>query len=172
MQAKGVLLRETEPCVYIYRQRMGEHVQTGIAALCHIDDYEQDIIKKHEKTRRDKEDDRTRLIDTLSAETGPVFLTYRDSAEITALVGATTEGAPFFDFTAPDGIRHTVWRWPGAEEFVGFFGGIPAAYVADGHHRTASAVRVGQRAPRGESRPTRAWRTTTGSSPCSSPRAN
>src|SRR5580698_8496511 len=85
LQANGALVRETEPCVYLYQQRMGSHVQVGIAAVCHIEDYERDIIKKHEKTRRDKEDDRTRLIATISADTGPVFLTYRDSAAIDAL---------------------------------------------------------------------------------------
>jgi len=144
MREGGVLLRESEPCVYIYRQRMGEHSQTGIAALCHIDDYERDIIKKHEKTRREKEDDRTRLIDTLSADTGPVFLTYRDRPEIGSFVEERTASAAFFDFTAPDGIRHTVWRVARPEELVTLFAGIPAAYVADGHHRTASAVRVGR----------------------------
>jgi len=144
MQEGGVLLRESEPCVYIYRQRMGEHSQTGIAALCHIDDYERDIIKKHEKTRKDKEDDRTRLIDTLSADTGPVFLTYRDRAEIGSFVEERSACAALFDFTAPDGIRHTVWRVADPERLVTLFAGIPAAYVADGHHRTASAVRVGR----------------------------
>ena len=86
LQQDGTLERESEPCVYLYQQRMGSHVQTGVVAVCHIDDYEQDLIKKHEKTRKDKEDDRTRLIDTLSADTGPVFLTYRDVAEIDTLV--------------------------------------------------------------------------------------
>ena len=144
LQEEGALIRETEPCVYLYQQRMGRHVQVGVATVCHIEDYERDIIKKHEKTRRDKEDDRTRLIDTLSADTGPVFLTYRDSATINALVADVQKGAPLYDFTAPDGIQHTVWRIPGAQALVEAFGQVPVSYVADGHHRTASAVRVGR----------------------------
>jgi uncharacterized protein (DUF1015 family) len=144
LQADGTLMREGAPCVYLYQQRMGNHVQTGVAAVCHIEDYENDIIKKHEKTRRDKEDDRTRLIDTISADTGPVFLTYRDSAEIDALVSTVKKETPLFDFTAPDGIQHTVWRVAGGSAIVTAFAKIPVSYVADGHHRTASAVRVGR----------------------------
>ncbi|XHR29236.1 MAG: DUF1015 domain-containing protein [Chthoniobacteraceae bacterium] len=144
LQQSGALVREPEPCIYLYQQRMGAQVQTGIALTCHIEDYERDIIKKHEKTRRDKEDDRTRLIGTISANTGPVFLTYRDTAELNALVAEALKGKPLFDFTAPDGIGHTVWRIPGGEAFVKAFGQVPFSYVADGHHRTASAVRVGR----------------------------
>jgi len=144
LQEAGALIRESEPCVYLYQQRMGSHVQVGVATVCHIEDYERDIIKKHEKTRRDKEDDRTRLIGALSADTGPVFLTYRDSAAVNALVADIQKTAPLYDFTAPDGIQHTVWRVPGAGAFVEAFGKVPVAYVADGHHRTASAVRVGR----------------------------
>ncbi|TCO95501.1 uncharacterized protein (DUF1015 family) [Chthoniobacter flavus] len=144
LQDEGALIRETEPCIYLYQQRMGKHVQVGVATVCHIEDYENDIIKKHEKTRRDKEDDRTRLIGTLSADTGPVFLTYRDSAAIDQLVAAVQKDAPLYDFTAPDGIQHTVWRVPGAKAFVDAFAQVPVSYVADGHHRTASAVRVGR----------------------------
>ena len=144
LQKDGALIRESEPCIYLYQQRMGQHVQIGIAAVCHIEDYERDIIKKHEKTRRDKEDDRTRLIGTLSADTGPVFLTYRDSEALNALASAAKKVAPLYDFTAPDGIQHTVWRVAGGQEFVRAFQNVPVAYVADGHHRTASAVRVGR----------------------------
>jgi uncharacterized protein (DUF1015 family) len=144
LQAEGVLIRETERVVYLYQQIMGNHVQTGVAALCHIDDYENNLIKKHEKTRRDKEDDRTRLIGTLSADTGPVFLTYRDQGAIDRFVNEAKRAAPLYDFTAPDGIRHTVWRVEQAGELVEDFGRAPCAYVADGHHRTASAVRVGK----------------------------
>jgi len=146
-QQHGILVREDEPCVYLYQQRMGQHVQTGIALTCHIEDYEKDIIKKHEKTRRDKEDDRTRLIGTLSANTGPVFLTYRDTPDLDALVAEVLKTPALFDFVAPDGIGHTVWRVAGAklgEFFVKAFAQVPVAYVADGHHRTASAVRVGK----------------------------
>jgi uncharacterized protein (DUF1015 family) len=144
LQQRGALIRETEPCVYLYQQRMDSHVQTGLAAVCHIEDYERDVIKKHEKTRRDKEDDRTRLIGTLSANTGPVFLTYRDSAEIDALVADALKGAPLYDFTASDGIQHTVWRVPRGDALLSAFAKVPCSYVADGHHRTASAARVGR----------------------------
>lgn len=146
-QQHEVLVRETEPCIYLYQQRMGQHVQTGIALTCHIEDYENDIIKKHEKTRRDKEDDRTRLIDTISANTGPVFLTYRDTPDLNALVAEVLATPALYDFVAPDGIGHTVWRVPGAklcDFFVKAFAQVPVSYVADGHHRTASAVRVGK----------------------------
>ena len=144
LQDEGALIRETEPCVYLYQQRMGGHTQVGVAAVCHIEDYENDIIKKHEKTRRDKEDDRTKLIGTLSADTGPVFLTYRDSEEIDGIVTKTQKEKPLYDFTAPDGVQHTVWRIAGGEDLVAAFQNVPVSYVADGHHRTASAARVGR----------------------------
>ena len=144
LQEEGALVRENEPCVYVYQQRMGSHVQAGIAAVCHIEDYEQDLIKKHEKTRPDKENDRTRLIGTISANTGPVFLTYRDSAALDTLVDDTRRSAPLYDFLAPDGIQHTVWRIAGGAEVVKAFAQVPVSYVADGHHRTASAARVGR----------------------------
>ncbi|MHA3775103.1 DUF1015 domain-containing protein [Verrucomicrobiota bacterium sgz303538] len=145
LQQSGALIREAAPVLYLYQQRMGNHVQTGLVAVCHIEDYERDIIKKHEKTRKDKEDDRTRLIGTLSADTGPVFLTYRDQADINSLAEQWTQrSTPLYDFVAPDGIEHTVWRVDDTEPFVELFSQIPVAYVADGHHRTASAVRVGR----------------------------
>jgi uncharacterized protein (DUF1015 family) len=144
MQESGALIRETAPCLYAYRQTMGPHSQIGIAAVCHIEDYERDIIKKHEKTRRDKEDDRTRLIATLGADTGPVFLTYRDTPAIDTLVAGITRETPLYDFAAADGIGHTVWRIADPTPLVNAFGAVPVAYVADGHHRTASAVRVGR----------------------------
>jgi uncharacterized protein (DUF1015 family) len=143
LQRDGALIRETARVVYLYQQVMGGHSQTGIAALCHIEDYEHNLIKKHEKTRKDKEDDRTRLIGTLSADTGPVFLTYRDDAAIDRLVAEAKRETPLYDFTAPDGIRHTVWRVERPDALVAAFGRVPCSYVADGHHRTASAVRVG-----------------------------
>jgi uncharacterized protein (DUF1015 family) len=140
----GVLVRESAPVLYLYQQQMGNHVQTGIIAACHIDDYGNDIIKKHEKTRKVKEDDRTRLVDALSAHTGPIFLTYKDEAEINDKVSAIlAKEKPVFDFTAPDGIAHRVWRISEPEPFVKAFNGVDFAYVADGHHRSASAWRVG-----------------------------
>lgn len=142
LQQRGVLVRETEPCLYVYQQQMGEHVQRGLVAGCHVDDYDAELIKKHEKTRKDKEDDRTRLIDTLSADTGPVFLTYRDNQDVTDLVNTKTKEKPLHDFIAPDGIRHTVWRIAGGAEWVKAFAAVPVTYIADGHHRAASAARV------------------------------
>ncbi|MFZ4775102.1 MAG: DUF1015 domain-containing protein, partial [Terrimicrobiaceae bacterium] len=142
--SSGSLLREAVPTIYLYRQQMGDHVQTGVAAVCHIDDYENDLIRKHEKTRKDKEDDRTRLIGTLRADTGPVFLTYRARPEIDALVNAETALPPVVDFVAPDGIRHSLWRMRESSPLADAFAKVPLAYVADGHHRSASAARVGR----------------------------
>jgi uncharacterized protein (DUF1015 family) len=142
LQHDGVLVRESEPCLYIYQQQMGAHIQRGLVAVCNVEDYDAGLIRKHEKTRRDKEDDRTRLIDTLGANTGPVFLTYRDEPAVTALVEAKTRELPQHDFTAPDGIRHTAWRIPGGAEWVKAFGRVSRFYIADGHHRAASAARV------------------------------
>jgi len=142
LQHNGSLGRETGPCLYVYEQRMGTHRQRGLVAVCHVEDYDAELIKKHEKTRKDKEDDRTTLIDTLSANTGPVFLTYRDEAGVTALVNAKVKETPLHDFTAPDGIQHTVWRVAGGAEWVQAFGRVPVTYIADGHHRAASAARV------------------------------
>lgn len=136
------LVREPAPAVFAYRQQMGAHVQTGVAALCHVEDYDSGLIKRHEKTRRDKEDDRTRMTDTLSANPGPVFLAYRDRPAIDAAVTTAMTGAPLFDFTAEDGVRHTVWRVSAPQAIVPAFADVPAAYIADGHHRAASAARV------------------------------
>ncbi len=140
--AAGHLVREAAPSLYIYQQQMGDHVQTGVAALCHVDDYDNNLIKKHEKTRKDKEDDRVRHTGTLSANPGPVFLTYRDQPAIDSLVAAATATAPLFSFTAHDGIRHTVWCIAAPESLVAAFKQVPCAYIADGHHRAASAARV------------------------------
>lgn len=148
LQHDGVLVRESAPCLYLYRQVMGDHAQTGLVGVCHIEDYENNVIRKHEKTRKVKEDDRTRLVDTLSANTGPIFLTYRDNAHVLALTKKhEAEDQPINDFTAPDGIRHQVWRLPAAtcEAIEKLFSKeVPLAYVADGHHRSASAARVGK----------------------------
>lgn len=138
----GDLEREEQPCVYVYRQQMGAHVQTGVAALCHVDDYDNGLIKRHEKTRQEKENDRTRLTNDLGANPGPVFLTYRDESNVDAEIAKVTSGEPFIDFTAPDGIRHILWRVSKPEAIVEAFGAVPTVYVADGHHRAASAARV------------------------------
>ncbi|HVZ63267.1 MAG TPA: DUF1015 family protein [Lacunisphaera sp.] len=145
LQDTGVLVPEAGPSLYLYQQQMGTHVQRGLVALCHVDDYDGELIKKHEKTRKDKEDDRTRLIDTLGANTGPIFLTYRDEPAVSALVAAAVRERPQHDFTAPDGIRHTVWRLAGGADLVAAFARVPVTYIADGHHRAASAARVARR---------------------------
>src|SRR5439155_20895454 len=106
---------ETEPSLYFYRLRMGDHQQIGLAACYSLDEYDRDIIKKHERTRRDKEDDRTRHMLALGAQTGPVFLTYRASADVNDIASRMVAGDPLFDFVAPDGVRHTLWRVTGAE---------------------------------------------------------
>jgi len=132
---------DAEPSLYLYRLVMGEHVQTGIAACCSIDEYDEGLVRKHERTRPDKEDDRTRHMLQLRAQTGVVFLTYRADRRIDALVAGETAGEPLYDFTAPDGIRHTLWRAPMSEPLVRAFREVPLLYIADGHHRAASASR-------------------------------
>jgi len=142
--ADGILQREAAPALYLYQQVMDGRAQTGLIAACHIDDYGNDIIRKHEKTRQVKEDDRTNLVRALSAHTGPIFLTYRDRADVNARIATILSSeAPLFDFTAPDGIAHKVWRITDPAPFVSAFAEVPLAYVADGHHRSASAWRVG-----------------------------
>ena len=141
---KQALMLDEEPSVYFYRLRMGAHEQTGLAACYSIDEYDRDIIKKHERTRRDKEDDRTRHMMALGAQTGPVFLTYRGTADVDQIAAKVTAGEPLYDFTAPDGVQHTLWRVGGAvrDSLTAAFGRIPALYIADGHHRAASAARA------------------------------
>jgi uncharacterized protein (DUF1015 family) len=137
------LIVDYQPSFYLYRQQMGGHVQTGIAACFSVDEYEQGVIKKHEKTRPDKEDDRTRHILELRAQTGVVFLTYRASPTIEVVTTRVCAETPLYDFTAADGIRHTVWTVPIADARVLqiAFDYVPALYIADGHHRAASAAR-------------------------------
>jgi uncharacterized protein (DUF1015 family) len=140
------LVQDLMPCYYIYEQRMGEHVQRGLMAGVSADEYEKGLIKKHEFTRRDKEDDRAKHVDVLNANTGPVMLTYRATAEIDALVeGICTDSIPVFDFVADDGIGHRLWVVSGltlVARFEALFGDIDALYVADGHHRSAAGFRV------------------------------
>jgi uncharacterized protein (DUF1015 family) len=138
------LVVEDTPAVYFYRLQMGDRAQTGVAACYSVDEYDRDLIKKHEKTRRDKEDDRTRHISTLRAQTGPVFLTYRASQAIDAIADTVAGTSPLFDFEAVDKVRHTVWRVTGHDlaALVAAFGHLPCLYIADGHHRAASAART------------------------------
>lgn len=141
----GVLIRESRPALYLYRQVMGDHSQIGLVAGASVDEYENDLIKKHEFTRKKKEDDRTRHVDALDANTGPVFLTYRARPEIDSLVGRLTAGDPDYDFTAPDGIRHTMWVVSDDDEvnaLLSAFEAVPELYVADGHHRSAAGTRI------------------------------
>lgn len=143
--AEAPLTPEDAPSLYLYRLQMGDHVQTGLAACYSVDEYDGDLIRKHEKTRRDKEDDRTRHIVELRAQTGPVFLTYPAVPSIDAAATRVAQEPPLFDFTAA-GVRHTIWRitTPLVEEFVRLFAQVPLLYIADGHHRAASASRARQ----------------------------
>jgi len=136
------LEKEAEPSLYLYRLIMGDHEQIGIVAVCSIDEYDNSIIRKHERTRRDKEDDRTRHMLMLRAQTGPVFLTYRRSADIDEQVSAAVSAEPLYDLTASDGVRHTIWRVGETESLVKSFESVPLLYIADGHHRAASASRA------------------------------
>ncbi len=139
----GVLVREARPTCYLYELVMDGRSQTGVVGCVHVDDYAADVIRKHEKTRRDKEDDRTRHVLTLNANAEPVFLTVRDTPALDRLIADHTRGTPLYDFTAPDGVRHRVWPMPDPAPAVAAFEAIPVAYVADGHHRCASAWRAG-----------------------------
>ncbi|MEY3479651.1 MAG: hypothetical protein RIQ71_426 [Verrucomicrobiota bacterium] len=143
MQEEGELVREVSPQIYLYRQIMGDHAQTGITAVCQADDYAAGLIKKHEKTRPDKEDDRVRLNTALSAHIEPVFLAFDSNQEINGLMDEAAKTVPLFDFTAPDRIRHTLWRMPNAHAVTAAFASVPHSYIADGHHRSAGAARVG-----------------------------
>jgi len=144
LKKRAPLVVEEEPSLYVYRLKMGDHIQTGIAGSFSIDEYDRDVIKKHERTRPDKEEDRTRHMLELRAQTGPVFLTYRASRGVDAVVDRATTQAPLFDFTARDGVRHTIWRVEAADvpDLIAVFDRIPALYIADGHHRVASAARA------------------------------
>jgi len=136
------LKMDDAPALYLYRQVMDEHTQTGVVAGCSIDEYDNNLILKHEKTRPDKEDDRTRHILATRAQTGPVFLTYRGREEINRLVDEATKHEPLYDFTADDGIRHIVWNAPDVAALARSFREVEHMYIADGHHRAASASRA------------------------------
>jgi uncharacterized protein (DUF1015 family) len=140
--ADGPLEKETEPSLYLYRLIMGDHQQIGIVATSSIDEYDNSTIRKHERTRRDKEDDRTRHMLMLRAQTGPVFLTYRARADIDEQVSAAIAAEPLYDLTAADGVRHTIWRVDNTDALVKSFESVPLLYIADGHHRAASASRA------------------------------
>jgi uncharacterized protein (DUF1015 family) len=143
--AEGVFVREPESRFYVYQQRMDGHVQAGIVGAASCREYADGLIKRHEFTRKDKEDDRTRHTHELNANAGPVFLTYRKRAEIDAIVDGIRKGQPLYDIVTSDGIGHTVWAVSPGETAAlqQAIRGVPALYVADGHHRAASAARVG-----------------------------
>lgn len=144
---QGALFRDAQPCFHLYRQAVGSHAQTGLVAAASCREYLDGVIRKHELTRVDKEDDRVRHIDTLNAQTGPVFLTYRAQPDIDALVADQTARPPEVDFTAPDGVRHTAWRMAEPEPIErlrALFHRLPRLYIADGHHRSAAAARIFQ----------------------------
>jgi uncharacterized protein (DUF1015 family) len=145
--AEGSLRQDRRACFYLYRQTMGAHAQTGLVAVASCEEYLQGIVKKHELTRPDKEDDRVRHIEALGSQTGPVFLTYRASVAVDAFVNRKMEEQPDVDFTAPDGVRHTSWIVGddgSIDALEREFAKIPALYIADGHHRSAAAARVFQ----------------------------
>ena len=145
LRKSAVLVQDEQPSLYVYRLRMGDHEQTGVAGLYSVDEYNRGLIKKHEKTRKDKEDDRTRHIKDTGAQTGVVFLTYRASKAVDAVVARVVKGAPLYSLKAADGVGHEVWQVTGADSdaLVQGFAALPALYIADGHHRAASAARSG-----------------------------
>jgi len=144
LKKEAPLQLEDTPALYVYRQRMGAHSQVGLAGCFGVDDYDRGVIRKHEHTRRDKEDDRTRHLLALRAQTGPVFLTYRSRPAVDALISRAITAASLYDFTASDGVQHTMWKVDPFEEhqLVVAFDAVPALYIADGHHRAASAARA------------------------------
>lgn len=145
--SETVLEQETEPALYVYRLIMNGRPQHGIFGLVSTAEYDNNIILKHEKTRPDKEDDRTRHISTQRAHAEPVMLTYRGDDAINAIVAETTTGDPLYDFMAIDGVQHTIWRISKSEALSVAFGDVPLLYVADGHHRSAAASRISKEFP-------------------------
>lgn len=143
--ADGVLVRDEKPHYYIYQLRMGEHVQTGIACVGSVAEYDRNRIRKHEFTRPDKEDDRVRQITALNAQTGPVLLAYRNNAELHQIIRQSSRDFPAMEVTADDGIVHTIWVVEGSARISAItriVDAMDSLYIADGHHRSASASRV------------------------------
>lgn len=141
----GVLVRDPKPCFYVYRIKMGDHVQTGLVGGASVAAYDANRIRKHEFTRPDKEDDRVRQIEACNAQTGPVLLAHRDHPEVSAAIAATTAKEPAYSVTAADGIVHTLWVMDddaAIGRVIAAFDAMPAIYIADGHHRSAAASRV------------------------------
>lgn len=144
--SRGWLVRDPAPSLYLYRQVQGQHMQTGIVALCSVKEYDAGVIRKHEHTRTAPETDRTRHMEAIGAQPGPVFLAFRDDPKIAAaLASIPSQSAPFIDYSDPDGVRHRVWRVPESSPIPELFRGVDAAYIADGHHRAAAASRVSRK---------------------------
>ena len=141
---RAPLVVDAEPALYLYRMRASGHEQIGLAGCFSLDEYDRDVIKRHERTRRDKEDDRTRHMVALRAQTGIVFLTYRADPAVDGLVEAGAAGPPLLDVSAPDSVRHSVWRLSAdaTSAAVSAFADVSTVYIADGHHRIASAARA------------------------------
>ncbi len=145
MRVKGILIQDESPRFYIYRQQMGARLQTGIVGLMNAAEYDAGKIKKHELTRKDKEEDRIRHVDTVNAQTGPVFISYRERQSLNRIVDQITDGVPEYDFTAEDGIKHTVWIVTEAAQIEAIkkeFLAVDVLYIADGHHRAAAATTI------------------------------
>ena len=143
---EGKFVQDPTPCFYLYELTMDGHSQTGVVGCASIDDYRNNVIKKHENTRADKEEDRIRHVDTCSMQTGPIFLAYRAKEDLKEKIGELKKHAPVYDFVSEDGIGHRVWVIDNDADVAMIeeaFGKIPAIYIADGHHRCASAVKVG-----------------------------
>jgi uncharacterized protein (DUF1015 family) len=138
----GGLRRDADASIFLYRQVWNGRSQTGIVCCCHVDDYRANVIRKHEKTRPDKEDDRTRHALALDANAGPIFLTFRDVAAISTRIADDSAHRPMYHFMTPDGVTHTAWQVAEPDAYVALLADVPHAYVADGHHRTASAARA------------------------------
>ena len=144
--ADGTFITEDAPCFYLYELIRDGHSQIGVAACCSIDDYASGVIKKHENTIEAKERNCVRRQDTLNAQTGPIYLAYRDNEKVDALVEEARKAAPLYSFVSEEGVRNTVWRISDSatiDALVEAFSEVPTAYIADGHHRTAAAVSVG-----------------------------
>ncbi len=142
---QGVLIRDAAPCYYVYRLKMGDHVQTGFVASASVAAYDANRVRKHEFTRPDKEDDRVRQIDALNAQTGPVLLAYRANAKLQAILDGIAKTPAMYDVTADDGIVHTLWLIDSpavVNDITAIVDAMPALYIADGHHRSAAASRI------------------------------
>ena len=148
LREEGILCQDESPCYYIYRQQMGSQIQTGIVGIMSAAEYDEGKIKKHELTRKDKEEDRIRHVDTVNAQTGPVFISYLMRPRINAFVEDVISRSPEYDFTAEDGVRHTAWVVSDVTEIEALrkeFAQVESLYIADGHHRAAAGATVARR---------------------------